>query len=107
MTSPWTNLYDRFKDRRYAAFFLCVLLSFLGSLVLGPVLIEGLLREVDPKVLLWIGTAFGALTSIGFFLIVRRLVARRNRRTRFPPLSSDELRAARSKLVKTRDRKGV
>jgi hypothetical protein len=38
---------------------------------------------------------------------IRRSLARRRERLRFPQLSSDELRVARSKLMKERDRKSV
>lgn len=107
MNSFWTNLYDRFKDRRYAAFFLCVLLAFLSSLALCGAVLEKVLREADAEVLLGTAAVLGVLALAWIFLNLRRVLARRCGRARFPPLSSDELRVARSKLLKTQERTGV
>ena len=78
MSPFWGNLYDTFKDRRYAALFLVALFGLALSPVLVPVLaIYGLSR------------AAGAWAR-----------SRENRRNRWrrAPLSRDELRVARSKL---------
>ena len=84
MNPLWENLYDRFKDRRHGAVFLAALLApFVAMLVL----------------------VVGAF-ALAFRGIARALVPG-PQRPKFPPLSSDELRVARSKLMKTRDRKGV
>jgi hypothetical protein len=79
MNSFWGNLYDTFKDRRYAALFLVA----LGALVLLPIL----------------------LPVMGLYVLERAwsafCLARANRRNklRYSPLSRDELRKARSKLA--------
>ena len=79
MNSFWGNLYDTFKDRRYAALFLIA----LGALALLPIL----------------------LPVMGLYVLARGwsafCLARANRRNqlRYSPLSRDELRKARSKLV--------
>ena len=79
MNSFWGNLYDTFKDRRYAALFLVA----LGALVLLPIL----------------------LPVMGLYALARAwsafCLARANRRNklRYSPLSRDELRKARSKLA--------
>ena len=82
MSPFWNNLYDGFKDRRYAALFLFA----LGALVLSPVLLPAM-------ALCGLSRGVSALRH-----------ARENRRNkwRHAPLSRDELRVARSKLMKGR-----
>jgi hypothetical protein len=83
--SPFWNMYDSFKDRRYAALFLIA----LGALVLSPIL----------------------LPVMGLYVLARGWsafrLARANRRNklRYLPLSRDEMRVARSKLLKDRNPK--
>ena len=85
MNSVWDNMYDSFKDRRYAALFLIT----LCALVLSPIL----------------------LPVMGLYVLARGwsafCMARANRRNklRYLPLSRDELRVARSKLLKDRNPK--
>jgi cbb3-type cytochrome oxidase subunit 3 len=78
MNPYWSNLYDHFKDRRYAALFLIA----LGGLVLSPILLPAM-------GLYFLGRGWSAFR-----------LARENRRNqlRYSPLSRDELLAARSKL---------
>jgi hypothetical protein len=79
MNSSWGSLYDTYKDRRYGVLFLVT----LGALVLLPIL----LPVMGLYVLAWGWSAF--------------CLARANQRNklRYSPLSRDELRKARSKLV--------
>ena len=87
MSSFCGNLYDHFKDRRYAALFLIA----LGALVLLPIL----------------------LPVMGLYVLARGWsafrLARTNRRNklRYSPLSRDELRVARSKLLNNQNRRSV
>ena len=87
MNSVWSNLYDTYKDRRYGALFLVS----LGGLVLSPIL----------------------LPMMGLYVLGRGwsafCLARSNRRNkwRHSPLSRDELRVARSKLLNNQNRRGV
>ena len=80
MNPFWNNVYDSFKDRRYAALFLFA----LGAFVLSPVLLP-------------VMALYGLWRGMSAFR-----QARENRRNkwRYAPLSRDELRVARSKLVK-------
>jgi len=85
MSPFWNNLYDSFKDRRYAALFLFALGAFLLSPVLLLVMaVYGLSRGVSA---------------------IRRAGENRRNKWRYTPLSRDELRVARSKLVKVRSSK--
>jgi hypothetical protein len=87
MNSFWGNLYDTFKDRRYGVLFLVS----LGALVLSPIL----------------------LPFMGLYVLARgwsafRLAqANRRNKLRYSPLSRDELRVARSKLLNNQSRRGV
>jgi hypothetical protein len=87
MNPFWGNLYDTFKDRRYGVLFLVS----LGALVLSPIL----------------------LPFMGLYVLARGwsafCLARANRRNklRYSPLSRDELRVARSKLLNNQNRRGV
>ena len=107
MNSLWENLYDRFKDRRYGALFLIVALAFIGLLALGAILEASLgalgLQNYDSDVL----TAAGALVFAWVAAVFWRRREGRYDRQKFPPLSSDEKRVARSKLVKGRSRETV
>jgi hypothetical protein len=87
MSSFCGNLYDTFKDRRYGILFLIALVA----LVLSPIL----LPMMGLYVLAWGWSAFR--------------LARANRRNKlqYSPLSRDELRAARSKLLNNQNRRGV
>ena len=87
MNSFWGNLYDHFKDRRYAALFLIA----LGGLVLSPIWLPFMGLYV-------LGRGWSAL---------RLAQANRRNKLRYSPLSRDELRVARSKLLNNQNRKGV
>lgn len=84
MNPLWTSLYDRFKDRRYGALFLVAFLAPFAALL---VLIAGGLT--------FLCRGISAALAPG------------PAHPRFPPLSSDELRVARSRLTRTRERKGA
>jgi len=72
------SLYDTFKDRRYAALFLLSLVALALSPVLVPIM-----------------AGFGLARAWSAFQMAR---ADRRNRLRYPPLSRDEVRVARSKL---------
>ena len=83
MNSFWGNLYDRYKDRRYAALFLATLVALALSPILLPMLgLYGLTRGLSA---------------------LRLARANRQNQLRHPPLSRDELTKARSKLLKDRN----
>ncbi|MGA9452167.1 MAG: hypothetical protein WBW41_12580 [Verrucomicrobiia bacterium] len=85
MSPFWNNLYDSFKDRRYAALFLFA----LGAFVLSPVLLS-------------VMALYGLSRGVSAF---RHTRAKRRNKWRYAPLSRDELRVARSKLVKVQSLK--
>jgi hypothetical protein len=83
MNSFWGSLYDTYKDRRYGVLFLVS----LGALVLLPIL----LPMMGLYVLAWGWSAF------------RLARANRRNKLRYSPLSRDELRKARSKLIRNQN----
>lgn len=103
MNSLWGNLYDRYKDRRYAAIFLAAFLAFFGLAIPG-VMLYLQVRAFPPSpmdVLPEIGVLVVALAAL-IWRITRRTRAHRNP-SRFSPLSRDEWRKARSKLLKEKN----
>jgi hypothetical protein len=87
MSSLRSNLYDTFKDRRYAALFLIA----LGALVLSPILLP----------------AMGLYVLAQGWSALRLAQANRRNKLRYSPLSRDELRVARSKLLNNRSRRSL
>jgi hypothetical protein len=87
MNSFWSNLYDTYKDRRYGVLFL----ASLVALALSPILLPAM-------GLYFLGRGWSAFR-----------LAREDRRNklRYSPLSRDELRVARSKLLNNQNRRGV
>jgi threonine/homoserine/homoserine lactone efflux protein len=100
MNSIWSRLYDGVKDRRYGLLFLFSAGAFVGFLALAALVEAGLeavyLEEYFLQALLVLAGAALGWGVAGFW----RERLRREERQRFPPLSSDEKRVARSKLVK-------
>jgi biotin transporter BioY len=104
MNSIWSNLYDKFKDRRYGILFFSSLVGFFGLFLLG-VIVYNILGGID----------FGPFELQSHFLqllpgiliimaaliwrAIRRARAQRRKRFRREELSRDEIRKARSKLV--------
>jgi hypothetical protein len=107
MNSFWDRLYDKFKDRRYGTLFLFTVLALVG-LPIVLVIIDAILREFNLE-----NYFLDALPGIGLlaltwgFLTFRRAQARRREKLQHPPLSRDELRVARSKLVKGQSLKKI
>ena len=85
MNSFWSSLYDKCKDRHYGILFLIA----FGAFVLSPIL----LPVMGLYFLAWGWSAF------------RLARANRRNKLRYSPLSRDELRVARSKLLKDRNLK--
>jgi len=104
MNSIWSNLYDKFKDRRYGALFFVSLLSVFGLLLLavilgqiiGPANLEAYFLRALPVA--------GILMVVLIWRAIRRARAQRGKRFKREELSRDEIRKARSKLVKSSSR---
>jgi ABC-type uncharacterized transport system permease subunit len=103
MNSIWSNLYDKFKDRRYGALFFASLMSVFGflflALIAGQIIGPANLQEYFLQALPWIGLLIVGLIWRG----VRRARAQHRKRFQREELSRDEIRKARSKLVKSTD----
>lgn len=104
MNSLWANLYDRHKDRRYAILFVATLFVFFGLAVPAVILLLYLRPFWPPLQDLLPGTGlFIAAMAALIWRAVRRTRSSRNR-PKSMPLSRDELRKARSKLLKEQQR---
>ncbi|MBE0540586.1 MAG: hypothetical protein IH623_04285 [Verrucomicrobia bacterium] len=102
MNPFWTTLSDNLKVcGRNAKFFLCVVIAFFGVPVLIAVVSETRVREYLLPALPWAGVVALAWLAVA----IHRARARRRERLERRPLSCDELRVARSKLMKDRNLK--
>jgi len=97
MSPFWTSLFDHLKDcGRNAALFLVTLAGLFGVLLLAVILCE----NDRYKYLVPALPVIGVFAVVRASLAIRRVRACRRERSRYPPLSGDELRVARSKLMK-------
>jgi hypothetical protein len=107
MNSIWSKLYDGVKDRRYGLLFLFSTGAFVGFLALAALVEAGLEAVFLEEYFLQALTVLAAaVVGWGVAGLWRERLHRQDRQT-FPPLSSDEKRVARSKLVKSRSRSGL
>ncbi len=98
----WGNIFDYFKDRRFAAVFFGTLALLIGGLILGEILYQvsdgfDFLRYW-PVMSSGIGLVLLALIWRGF----RQARLRRQQRYKSSPLSRDERAKARSKLIRAK-----
>jgi hypothetical protein len=96
----WTSFFEQLKDcGRDATLFLMALVGFIAVLAIVALLESTRLREYFLQAAL----VLLMLALVRLVFLVRRFRARRRGHVRFPPLSRDELRVARSKLMKDRN----
>ena len=99
MNSFWVNLYDRAKDRRYGAFFFGALAAFGGLIAAGALLFQAVCAFDLQRYLIPISASFGLLLLAWIVRGIFLMRQRSQERLRFPPLSREEKRKARSKLL--------
>jgi membrane protein implicated in regulation of membrane protease activity len=95
----WVNVFEYFKDRRFApVFFITLAILFAGPLAIG--LLLGL-PNADDLLKYWpfVVAVIVSTVLISVLRAVQRARARRKDRYKISPLSRDELNKARSKLV--------
>jgi hypothetical protein len=91
-------LWNTWRCRRNANFFMLSLMGFFGSLIVIAIIHHnGLDRYAAPAL-----PAIGLLVVVWTGQAIRQARARRRERLQRPPLSRDELRVARSKLMHSR-----
>jgi hypothetical protein len=93
----WTNVFEYFKDRRMAGVFFGTLLALVGLIIAGVIVYQILGDKV--VYLLPVAAAFFLISAARAILRAR---ARRRNRYKSSPLSRDELKKARSKLMRAR-----
>ena len=100
MNSIWSNLYDKFKDRRYGALFFVSLMSVFGLLLLAVILEQIIGPANVQEYFLQALPGIGILVVALIWRMVRRSRSQRAIKFRREELSRDEVCKARSKLVK-------
>jgi hypothetical protein len=103
--SPFWNMYDSFKDRRYGGLFLACLVAFFGLLIFVAIVFTIIYSSNLQEYFLYALSGVGLLAAAWIWMFVRRARAGRRERLRYLPLSRDEMRVARSKLLKDRNPK--
>ena len=100
----WKTLGEDLKDRgRNPTVFIIAVAVFFGLVGLIAIINQAGLTKYIVPALPWMGVLAAAWAGMA----IRRARARQRERLEHPPLSCDELRVARSKLVKGRNRKGA
>ena len=108
MSPFWAGLFDQLKDcGRHATIFLVGLAGCFGALIVGAIFSKVVNDQGFHPYLPTALAAIGLAVVVWSFKTVRRAFTRDRERLRHPPLSCDELRVARSKLLKNRDPKSV
>jgi small neutral amino acid transporter SnatA (MarC family) len=108
MSPFWGSFAEHFKGcGRNATLFLIALGAFAGLMVLAAFLEENLGTHRFGVYALRAAGGIGLVTGIWLCVAIRRSLARRRQRLRFPQLSSDELDKARSKLRNRQSRKSL
>src|SRR5438552_9569084 len=104
MTPFWTSLFAHLKEcGREATVFILTLAVLFGFLLIALILqANDLDRYVLPVL-----CGLGLVVLVSDLVSLRRAWKRRCERWRYSPLSSDELRVARSKLVREQDHKSL
>lgn len=92
----WGNVFDYFKERRLGAVFLASLAMVIGLLLLGTVF--GNFPWAWPMFF----TGLGIMLLVLIWRAIRQARAGRSNRYKSSPLSRDELRKARSKLMRAK-----
>lgn len=98
----WGNVFEYFKDRRYAAVFFGTLAALVGTLIVGSILYSVVCAyELQDYIVYSLpGVAIVLFTWIGSGIAKAR--ARARDRYKISPMSRDELNKARSKLVRNK-----
>jgi hypothetical protein len=100
----WGSLFEHLKDcGRNATIFVLALGGLLSSLILIGIINESPLHDYIPQIV----AGLGFVAACWICVAIRRIFARRREHPERGPLSCDELRVARSKLLKDRNRKSV
>ena len=98
----WSNVFDYFKDRRFAAVFFGTLMVLTGLLAAGFLMYQFVLAYQLQGYLVYTWPVFSFAFLVWFGRVFKRARDRRHDRYKSSPLSRDELNKARSKLIGTK-----
>lgn len=102
MNPFWSNFFEHLKDcGRNGTIFIATLGFLLGLLILSGIIGESRFHECIVPAM----SIAGALSLAWFSVVIRKANLRRRERLERRPLSRDEMRVARSKLMKERSEK--
>jgi hypothetical protein len=108
MSPFWAGLFDHLKDcGRNSTAFLGGLAGLFGVLVIGTIVSKFVHEEGSQPFIIVFGAGIALWMATWSIATLRRAFGRRRDRLRHPPLSCDELRVARSKLLKNRSRESI
>jgi hypothetical protein len=95
----WGNIFEHFKDRRFATVFFGTLVALALLLLAGTILVESIGMENMRTGLVYASPVAAVLFLFWIWRTIAQVRARRRERYKISPLSRDELRKARSKLT--------
>jgi len=98
----WGNVFEYFKDRRIAGIFFGTLMVLTGLLLAGAMLVETIGLDHLQTGLVYSSPVAGGLFLLWIWRSIARARARNRDRYKISPMSRDELRKARSKLVRAK-----
>ena len=99
MSPFWGSFFDHLKScGRTVTWFMLTLAGIFVAVVLGTLFCGGHFKQYAFRAV----SGAGVLAAVWIGIVLRREQLRRRERLRFPPLSTDEWRKARTKLVKGR-----
>ena len=98
----WGNVFDYFKDRRIAGVFFITLMVLLVLLFIGAIVFQAIGEENLRTGLVYASPIMGGFLLIWIWRAILRARARSRDRYKISPLSRDELRKARSKLMRAK-----
>ena len=107
MKSIWSTLHDNVKDRRYAVLFFAPLAVLACLAIVGGIAEDLGAFEHIAAWLPWAGGLAAAWALVWVARAIRRARKRRREGWERKELSSDEMRAARSKLMRDGNHKNA
>jgi hypothetical protein len=96
----WGNVFEYFKERRYAAVFFGTLMATGGALVVGGLAWKIILDYNWQDDAIYVAPFAGLIPVLLILRAIAQARARRRERYKISPMSRDELNKARSKLLK-------
>jgi hypothetical protein len=98
----WGNICEYFKDRRFASVFFGTLFFLVVALALGSLVYQVVGPDNLKTSFLYASPVMAVLLVVWIWRSIAQARARRRDRYKISPLSRDEMRKARSKLMRAK-----